>query len=98
MSTPTDNQLSMAEAREHFAEVVNRAAYGKERLILTRRGRPLAAVVPVEDLELLEELEDERDSALARERLAEWEAAGRPMIPLEEVARKYGIDLSEDER
>ena len=98
MSAPAKNRFSTAEARDRFAELVDRAGHGKERLILTDSGKPLVAVVAVEDLELLEDLEDERDSALLRERVAEWEAAGRPMIPLEEVARKYGVDLSENGR
>jgi prevent-host-death family protein len=29
---------------------MNRVAYGKERLVITRHGRELAALVPIEDL------------------------------------------------
>jgi prevent-host-death family protein len=50
--------MSTAEARGRFAEVINRVAFGKDRVLLTRRNRPLAAVVPLEDVELLEELEE----------------------------------------
>jgi prevent-host-death family protein len=42
--------LSTVEARSQFAELINRVAYGKERVILTRRGKALVAVVPLEDL------------------------------------------------
>lgn len=70
-------------AWENLAAILNRVAYGKERLVLTRRGRSLAAIVPIEDLELLEELEDERDSTTIRERLAEWQATGEPAVDLE---------------
>lgn len=97
MSAPAKNQFSTAEARDRFAELVDRAGHGKERLILTDSGKPLVAVVPVEDLELLEDLEDERDSALLRERVAEWEAAGRPGTLLEDYIRERGLDLSETE-
>ncbi|MDQ2784261.1 MAG: type II toxin-antitoxin system Phd/YefM family antitoxin, partial [Chloroflexota bacterium] len=31
--------LSTAEARDQFSDVINRAAYGKERIVLTRRGK-----------------------------------------------------------
>jgi len=55
--------ISISDAREDFAELVNRVAYGHERLRLVRRGRDLAAVVPTEDLELLEALDDELDLA-----------------------------------
>ena len=44
--------VSVADARSDLAELLNRVAYGKERLVITRHGRQLAAIVPVEDLEL----------------------------------------------
>ena len=46
--------ISTAEARNDFADVINRASFGKERFVLTRRGKKLVAIVPVEDLDLLE--------------------------------------------
>jgi len=53
-----------------------RAAYGKERLVLTRRGKPLAALVPLEDLELIEEIEKRVDLDEARSALREAEVKG----------------------
>jgi prevent-host-death family protein len=47
-------ELSTVEAREHFSELLNRVADGKERIILRRRGKALVAVIPVEDLRRLE--------------------------------------------
>ena len=44
--------VSVADARSDLAELLNRVAYGKERLVITRHGRELAAIVPVEDLKL----------------------------------------------
>jgi prevent-host-death family protein len=58
--------LTTTKARDEFADTINRAAYGKERVVLHRRGKPIAAVVPIEDLQLLEQLEDEIDIAEAR--------------------------------
>ena len=84
--------MSTADARTQFAEVVNRTAFGKERLVLTRRGKALAAIVPYEDLELLEALEDARDSALIHARRIEWEAEGRPVTTLAEYSRKRDLD------
>src|SRR5215471_12095655 len=49
-------RLNVSKAREEFPDVVNRAAYGKERTIVSRRGRDLAAVISMEDLRLLERL------------------------------------------
>jgi prevent-host-death family protein len=44
--------VSVADARNDLAELLNRVAYGKERLVITRHGRELAAIVPVDDLKL----------------------------------------------
>ena len=67
----TSNRISVSEMKNTLSEVLNRAAYGKERIVIASRGRPKAAVISIEDLELLEELED----ALAAHRgLADYEA------------------------
>lgn len=76
-------QVSVSKAREDFAELVNRAAYQHERVVIHRRGRRIAAIVPIEDVEALEELEDEFDRRAIEEALAE---GGEP-IPLEQVER-----------
>jgi prevent-host-death family protein len=50
-------RLTATEARAAFTETLHRAAYGKERLRITRHGKELAAVVPIEDLRRLEALD-----------------------------------------
>jgi prevent-host-death family protein len=51
------DEIPTAEARRQLAELVNRVAYAKERLVLTRHGRAVAALVPIEDLTLLERIQ-----------------------------------------
>jgi prevent-host-death family protein len=63
--------MSTGEARDNFAEVINRVAYGKERVVLTRRGKKLVAVVPIEDVVLLEKLEVQIDLEEAQVALEE---------------------------
>ena len=48
--------VTVADARSDLAELLNRVAYGKERLVITRHGRELAALVPIEDLQLANRL------------------------------------------
>jgi prevent-host-death family protein len=64
-------RLSASKAREEFAEVMNRAAYKGERTLLHRRGKDVAAIVPVADLVLLEQIEDRMDLEAAREAMKE---------------------------
>jgi prevent-host-death family protein len=77
------SHVSVSEARQDFAELVNRAAYRGERVRVVRRGREIAAIVPIEDVELLERLEDEVDLKAALDALADPENA--VPIPWERV-------------
>ncbi len=43
-------EMSTVEARENFSDLINKAAYGNQRIVLTRRGKPLVAVVSLDDL------------------------------------------------
>lgn len=51
------SKMSTVEARENFSELINQAAYGKKRIVLTRRGKPLVAVISIEDLKRLNEVD-----------------------------------------
>ena len=85
--------ISTVEARNHFSTLINRVAFGKERMVLTRRGEELAAVIPVEDLRLferlLERLEDKIDLEDARAALREAERDGT--ISLTELKAELGL-------
>jgi prevent-host-death family protein len=39
-------EIPVTEARAEFADLINRVGYGGERVIITRHGKPLVALVP----------------------------------------------------
>ena len=80
--------LDLTQARARFAESVNRVTYRGERILIQKHGRPVAALVPVEDLALIRQLEDRIDLDDARKALAE--AKGK-LIPWETVKRELGL-------
>ena len=49
-------RASIGQVKRDISELVNRVAYGGERILLTSRGRPKAAIVSIEDYERLQEL------------------------------------------
>jgi prevent-host-death family protein len=49
-----------------FADIVNKVAFGGEHVTLQRHGKDVAAIVPVEDLRLIEALEERMDLEAAR--------------------------------
>jgi len=50
---PPYPELTVDSARRDLAELVNQAGYGGARFILTRRGKRIAALVSIDDLERL---------------------------------------------
>jgi len=72
----TSETITTVAARQNFSDLINRVAYGKDRVLLTRRRRPLAAMVPIEDIALLEEIEDREDLKAARAALREVKRKG----------------------
>ncbi len=82
-------RISTVEARDQLSEMINRAAYGKERIVLTRRGKDLVAMVPLDDLNLLEEMEERADLAAVRK---SWKAQGRkPLQSWAKAKKKLGL-------
>ena len=51
-------KYTISETRIHLTDVLNRASYGKERIEVLRRNKPIAYIVSVEDVEMLEKIED----------------------------------------
>ena len=80
--------MTAVKARNNFSEVIARAAYGKERIYITKNGKNLAALIPVEDMALLEELEDRLDAAEADRILDKTKPTD--LVPFEEYLRKRG--------
>lgn len=63
--------FTLSEARSGLAQLVERVRHRLERVCLTKHGRRVVAIVPIEDLELLEKLEDHLDLDAACAALAE---------------------------
>ena len=61
----TVTQVSIGQVKRDISDLVNRVAYRGERIVLTSRGKPKAALVSIEDYERLER-EQSHDS------LARW--------------------------
>jgi len=57
--------MDRTEVRRRWRDTIRKVQCGGERIVLERQGRPVAALVSLEDLDLLEELEDEYLARLA---------------------------------
>jgi len=81
------NKITAADARKKFANIINRVAFGNESFVLTRRGEPVAAIVSMRELSLLQELEDKIDIEDA------WKAKNEPGEPIPWEDLKKELEL-----
>jgi prevent-host-death family protein len=79
--------MSISVARDHLGAIVAKAEHARERIVLTRHGRAVAAVISIDDLRELEAAEDEADLAAARAALASTE----PRVPHGDVMAEFGL-------
>jgi prevent-host-death family protein len=84
-------RLSVVELKNALGDVLNRAEYQGERIVIHRRGKDSAAIISIEDLRLFERLleaaEDRLDIAAARAALAESDVR----ISYDEFRRRQGL-------
>ncbi len=91
MNDLADRSLPCAEAQENIDELLKRAAKHKERLTLTKRGRPVAALVPIEDLRFIEAIEDQLDADEFKRAKEEFERGGEATIPWGKTKAEFGL-------
>lgn len=75
-------KVSIGHVKRDVSDLVNRVAYGGERIILTSRGKPKAALVSIDDLERLRRSEEADRTPLSQtDSLADLVAAIRRLPP-----------------
>lgn len=82
---PTVSMEFLNDFKE-FSMLLERALVTGERVMITRQGKPMGAIVPWEDVEILRALEDKIDGQAAKEALEE-----PGMLSLEDVKRELGL-------
>ncbi len=80
-----------SKVSQEWVEILDRVVSNGERVILRRRSKQVAAVVPIEDLKRLEELEDRQDVEYARAALEEMRRTGAKPVPWSRVKTRAGL-------
>lgn len=78
--------MNIVNIRSNLADALNRVAYAGERIVLERRGKSVAALVSLEDLALLEEMENKADVRAAKKALKK-----KGGVTLAEYRKKHGM-------
>jgi len=86
-----ETHISIGRVKRDISDLVNRVAYSGERIVLTSRGKPKAALVSIKDYERLEQ---ER----LRQDLAGWQAWEQEVqvLAADILARRGGEPLDAD--
>jgi prevent-host-death family protein len=84
--------VSVAEARRTLPDILNRAAYGHDRTVISKHDEAIAAVISMDELRLLDALleryEDETDVADARAALLE---AREDRVAWGDIKKEFGL-------
>lgn len=67
MTSTHSNAVSLVDLRNSLGDIINRVSFAHTRTTVTKNGKNVAAIIPLEDLKLLEEFETQADSAALEE-------------------------------
>lgn len=85
------DRLPASKVREGFPDALDQVLHRGARIIVHHRGKDVAALVPMEDLKLLEQIEDRLDLEEARAILKEMRETGEKSVPWEQVKKELGL-------
>lgn len=81
MSQPAE--IPASEVRSQISEVISRVAYGGERVVISRNGKAQVAVIPIADLDRLQQLDEQRDARRRR--------AAQAVADIQEASARSGV-------
>ncbi len=84
-----DEDISIADLRARLGDLVTRVSYKHDRVIITKHGKPVAALISASDMEKFQELEDWNDIAAINDGLRDAKKNGT--VALETVLRDIGL-------
>ena len=82
--------VSVAEAKSRLSELLAKSAYGRERFVITRRNRPIAALVSLDDLRIVEQYEEKQGLAAIAGKWPDFTEVGAVLDDIKRLRRKGG--------
>ncbi|MET9680003.1 type II toxin-antitoxin system Phd/YefM family antitoxin [Streptomyces coeruleorubidus] len=82
-------EIPVTQARAELADLINRVVYGGERVVVTRHGKPLVALVSADDLRRLDEAAELAEPA--EEQAVSAVSTVREVASAPRERRRFGI-------
>ena len=83
--------VSVAQAKSHLSELLAKSAYNNEKFIITRRNKPIAALVSLDDLRIIEQHEERKGLATLSGKWSDFEELAEYIEDLESLRANGGI-------
>jgi len=83
-------RISIAQTKSHLSELIARSAHAHERFIITRRDKPVAALVSIDDLKIIEQHEARRGLAEVASAWPGFDEVAAAMGEIGELRRRGG--------
>ena len=85
-----ETYVAVAEMKNHLSEYISRSAYNHDRFIITKRDKPVAALVNLEDLQALEQLEERKGLASVIGQWQDFEEVEAGMGDIRKLRENHG--------
>ena len=82
--------ISVAKAKSHLSELIAKCLHTHERFIITRRNKPVAALVNIEDLQIIEQHEERRGLATILGKWQGFEEVDEQLKDIRELRKSGG--------
>ena len=82
--------ISVANVKSHLSEIIAKSAHGHERFIITRRDKPVAAIVSLDDLKIIEQYQERQGLAVVASSWPDFEEVATALNDLGEFRRQGG--------
>ena len=82
--------VSVVDVKSHLSEFLARSAHSHERFIITRRNKPVAALVSIDDLRIIEQHEERQGLAAVAGRWPEFDEVAEAMGNISQLRRQGG--------
>ncbi len=83
-------EVSIAVTKGHLSELIAKSAYAGERFVITKRNKPVAALVSLEDLRIIEQHEQRQGLASIAGKWRGFEEVGERIEDLRQVRSDSG--------
>ncbi len=83
-------RVSIAHAKSRLSELIAKSSFGHERFIITRRNKPVAALVSLEDLRIIEQHEEHQGLLAVAGKWPEFEEVAASLADVEQVRKMAG--------